>query len=209
MKRTRPPDLARYTDARLVDTLAGPDEALRWAALEQLVERGEKQGWEVYALLTQDRGLADLFLSPKDPFEAVGVAVSPDTYERVRAAWPGARELADAEGRRELVIDFRNQRLDVIKLPPFPEAVGAAPPGREGLAEVEIRVKDVGAFVERLAEVPPDLKGRMHLLPSTGDPAAVESRSAAAEGRFLLVHTRSARGARTVLVQLLPEPPSS
>ena len=53
--------------------LTQSDADFRWAAFRELGSRGEKRGWEAYGLLTQDPELAGLFLSPKDPFDAVGV----------------------------------------------------------------------------------------------------------------------------------------
>jgi hypothetical protein len=187
--------LHSYTDAALVRALADDIEAMRRAACRELRGRGEKRGWQAYGLLTRDPQLAALFLTPQDPFDAVGVVAGPATFERLRARWPSAVLRADEDGRRELRIDFRNQRLDVFVLSPslWP-ADDQCPEGREGLGEVEFRVADVDAFFRRLEQVEGDLKSRLTPLPA----------APAAPGRFLLAHVSQARGARTVLVQLLP-----
>ena len=193
-------DLRKHREPDLVAALFHPTEDLRQAAFREICARGEKRGWEAFSFLTQDPELAGRFASIKDPFDAVGIAVAPETYDRIHAVWPKGVEQLGEGGRRELTIDFRNQRLDVMTI-----AAGAWPPGekypagQEGFCEVEFRVRDVAAFARRVEELPPELKSRLVLLPA--DPVTAQSPGA---GRWLLVHARAARGARTVLVQLVP-----
>lgn len=188
----------KSSEPDVVSGLTHAEEEIRQEAFREICARGEKRGWEAFGLLTRDPFLAGLFRSLKNPFDAVGIAVAPDTFERVRTHWPAAVEQEDA-GRRELAIHFRNQRLDVMTIDP-----GAWPPGekypagREGVCEVEFRVKDLDAFVHRLGELTGELKGRLILLPV--DPALPRGPRPC---RSLLAHTRGPRGAQTILVQIV------
>jgi hypothetical protein len=191
----KPLNLQRFTDRELASSLANPNADLRQAAFRELGARGEKWGWEAYGLLTQVPELARLFLSPKDPFDAVGVLVGAATFDRVRAAWPEATARSLGEGRRELTIDFRNLRLDVMTLGPADSGLEEGDPaGQEGLGEVEFHVTDVPTFAAQVEALEGDLKARVTLLP--GDPKSSSC--------FLLTHVKGPRGARTVLVQLVP-----
>lgn len=199
--RVKPLDLRRLAEKELVLMLAQPESDLRSAAFQELGARGEKRGWAAYGLLTRDPELARLFLSPKDPFDAVGVVVGTDTYDRIRAAWPEVTEQVLAKGGKELTIDFRNLRLDVMTLGPSLWSLeGDTPDAREGLGEVEFRVSDVAAFAARLELLDPSLRGRMILLPSSSDEIPPPSSGAT---RFLVTHVPAVRGVRTVLVQLI------
>ncbi|MBL0058637.1 MAG: hypothetical protein IPP35_05930 [Elusimicrobia bacterium] len=191
----KPLNLKTFTDRELTFSLADPNADLRLAAFRELGARGEKWGWEAYGLLTRDPVLASLFRSPKDPFDAVGVLVGAAAFDRLRAAWPEAAERSLGESRRELTIDFRNVRLDVMTLGPADSGLEEGErEGREGLGEVEFHVTDVPAFAAQVDALEGDLKARVTLLP--GDPKA--------SSRFLLAHVKGPRGARTVLVQLVP-----
>jgi len=204
--RTRPLDLRRLTERELVLVLTQTDADLRWAAFQELGARGEKRGWEAYGLLTLDPELTRLFVSPKDPFDAVGVVVGPETYERVRSVWPDSKEQILPNGGKELTIDFRNLRLDVMTLgPALWPLEGETPDAREGLGEVEFRVSDVAAFAARIESLGRDLRGRLILL-SGGDsetPSAPSLATDPAQSRFLITHVPASRGVRTVLVQLI------
>ncbi|MBL8023443.1 MAG: hypothetical protein JNK54_04070 [Elusimicrobia bacterium] len=199
--KEKPLDLHRLSERDLVLKLADANNDLRWGAFQELGARGENRGWKAYGLLTQDPELARLFLSPKDPFDAVGVVVGPGTYERIRTAWSGGPEQDLSGGGKEFTLDFRNLRLDVISLgATFGPLEGDTPEGREGLGEVEFRVVDVAAFAARVENLEGDLRGRIILLPS--DPAGVPSGSSP-PARFLLAHIRSSRSVQSVLVQLI------
>jgi hypothetical protein len=194
--KTKPLDLRRLTERDLVLRLAEDNTDLRWAAFQELCARGEKRGWEAYGLMTQEMELAQLFVSPKDPFDAVGALVGPTTYDRIRAVWPQAVEQNIENGGRELTIDFRNRRLDVVCLGETPWPVqGETPEGQEGLGEVEFRVTDVSAFAARVSQLKGHLRGRLILLPGPVRPSVPT--------RFLLAHVPGPRGTRTVLVQLI------
>ncbi len=184
--------LSRYDESTLVRALGDAEGGLSGAAFFELVRRGEKRGWEAYNFLTLDPALAALFVSPKDPFDGVGVLAGTDPFARVRRAWPDAVETGSSTGRRTLAIDFRHRRLNVIRL--MPEGtVDENGPVREGLGEVEFRVTNVDAAVQRLSGPGVDAGRRVVLLPRDPDES----------GRFLLVHVPSLRGARTVLVRLV------
>lgn len=203
--RTRPLDLRRLSDRELVLLLTQTDVDLRWAAFQELGARGEKRGWEAYGLLTQDPELARLFLSPKDPFDAVGVVVGAEIYERIRSVWPDVAEQVLANGGKELTIDFRNLRLDVMTLgPALWPLEGETPTAREGLGEVEFRVSDVEAFASRVETLGAPLRGRLILLPTSLE-EKVHSLAlpGSAPSRFLITHVPAPRGVRTVLVQLI------
>ncbi|MBK8870150.1 MAG: hypothetical protein KBG07_05750 [Elusimicrobia bacterium] len=194
--KTKPLDLRRLTERDLVSRLADDNNDLRWASFQELCSRAEKRGWEAYGLMTQDTELARLFVSPKDPFDAVGALVGLSTYDRIRTAWPDAVERKIENGGRELTIDFRHRRLDVVCLGETPWPVqGETPEGQEGLGEVEFCVTDVSAFSARVGQLKGDLRGRLILLPG--------SEGAALHTRFLLAHVPGPRGTRTVLVQLV------
>ena len=203
--RSKPLDLRRLSDRNLVLLLADTNDDLRRSAFQELGARGEKRGWEAYGLLTRDAELARLFLSPKDPFDAVGVVVGDDTYGRIRAAWPDASEQAREDGGKELTIDFRNLRLDVMTLGPAAWPVeGETPSAREGLGEVEFRVTDVAAFAARVENVGGDLRGRLVLLtPVNLDPNSAPPPLSPAKSCFLLAQAPAPRGVRTILVQLI------
>lgn len=185
----KPLSLARYGAADLARALADPSPGLRWAAFEEWVRRGEKRGWDAYGLLTRDPVLAGLFVSPKNPFEAVGVVVGPDLLARTRAAW--ADVAGEGAGEPVFQIRFRHRRLDVMSLGPA-RGVDGELPAREGLGEVSFRVKDADAFVERLEAPGFEALGRYHVLPQ------------GPRERWLLVHAPGAQGVRTVLVRLIP-----
>jgi len=188
-------DLRRVKETDLVAALADPDEGLRHAAFREICARGEKRGWEAFGLLTQDTVLAGQFLSLKTPFNAIGIAVGPDTYARVKERWPFGVEGSGPDGRLDFGIDFRNQRLGVMTIAPGSWPPGEKyPAGHEGFSEVEFRVKDVSAFARRVESLAGDLKSRLVLL--SGDPAAPEN------GMALLAHVRAPRGARTLLVKI-------
>lgn len=203
--RPKPLDLSRLPERELVLSLSQTDADLRHAAFQELGARGEKRGWEAYSLLTRDPELARLFLSPKDPFDAVGVVVGAETYARVQSAWPDAPEQILEDGAKEITIDFRNLRLDVMTLGPVPWPLeGETPEAREGLGEVEFRISDVAAFAARVENLDGDLRGRLTLL-STADPKPKESPMPLPpiKSRFLLAQIPASRGVRTVLVQLI------
>ncbi|MBK8575741.1 MAG: hypothetical protein IPN90_08705 [Elusimicrobia bacterium] len=203
--RAKPLDLRRLSEQELVLILAHTDEDFRRAAFQELGARGEKRGWEAYGLLTRDPELARLFVSPKDPFDAVGVMVTAETYGRVRAAWPDVPEQNREDGGKELTIDFRNLRLDVMTLGPATWPLeGETPKAREGLGEVEFRVSDVAIFAARVENLEDDLRGRLTLLASTDpEPQTPPTPSPTAKSRFLLAQVPTPRGVRTVLVQLI------
>lgn len=208
--RTKPLDLRRLSERELVLLLTQTDEDLRRAAFQELGARGEKRGWEAYGLLTQDPELARLFLSPKDPFDAVGVVVGAETYDRIRSAWPNVTEQILANGGKELTIDFRNLRLDVMTLgPALWPLEGETPEGREGLGEVEFRVSDVEAFASRIENLGALFCGRLILLPSSLE-EKVQSLAlpGSAPSRFLIAQVPATRGVRTVLVQLIQGEPA-
>lgn len=185
----KPLSLARYGAGELARALADASTGLRWAAFEEWVRRGEKRGWDAYGLLTRDPVLAKLFVSPKNPFEAVGVVVGPDLLARTRVAW--ADDAGGSDGDPVFRIRFRHRRLDVMSLGPARGVEGELP-SREGLGEVSFRVKDAAAFVERLEAPGCEAVGRFYLLPQgPGE-------------RWLLVHAPGAQGVRTVLVRLIP-----
>lgn len=203
--RPKPLDLRRLSERNLVLLLADANKDLRWSAFQELGARGEKRGWEAYGLLTRDAELARLFLSPKDPFDAVGAVVGPETFDRIRAAWPEVAEQVLANGGKELTIDFRNLRLDVMTLgPALWPLEGETPTAREGLGEVEFRVSDVEAFSARVENLGAPLRGRLILLPTSLD-EKVQSLAlpGSAPSRFLLTQVPAPRGVRTVLVQLI------
>lgn len=211
--KPKPLDLHRLSERDLVWRLADNNNDLKWAAFQELCARGEKRGWEAYGLMTQDVELARLFVSPKDPFDAVGALVGGETYGRVRAAWPEAVEQTIENGGRELTIDFRHRRLDVVCLGVTSWPIqGETPEAQEGLGEVEFRVTDVGAFSARVARLTGDMRGRLILLPNTvGASSTVRAASSGSDkgpvprggSRFVLAHVRVPGGARTVLVQLV------
>lgn len=185
----KPLSLARYGAEELARALADGATALRWAAFEEWVRRGEKRGWDAYGLLTRDPVLAGLFVSPKNPFEAVGVVVGPDLLARTRAAW--AEDAGEGDDGPVFKIRFRHRRLDVMRLGPARGVEGELP-FREGLGEVSFRVKNADAFVERLEAPGFESVGRFHVLPrGPGE-------------RWLLVHAPGAQSVRTVLVRLIP-----
>lgn len=194
--KTKPLDLRRLAERDLVLRLADENIDLRWAAFQEVCARGEKRGWEAFGLMTQDPDLARFFVSPKDPFDAVGALVGPSTYDRIRTAWPGAVEQNIENGGRELTIDFRNRRVDVVCLGETSWPVqGETPEGKEGLGEVEFRVTDVAAFAAQVGQLKGHLRGRLILLPGPGGNSLPT--------RFLLAHIPGPRGTRTVLVQLV------
>jgi hypothetical protein len=197
--KEKPLDLCRLAERELVLMMAHADRDLRWAAFQELGDRGEKRGWKAYGLLTQDPELARFFLSPKDPFDAVGVVVSPSTYERIRMAWPEAPEQALSGGGKELTIDFRNLRLDVMTMGSASWPLeGDTPEAREGLGEVEFRVADVAAFMSRVENLEGDLRGRLILLPSDNGESPSSPTAC-----FLLAQIPSSRSVRSVLVQIV------
>lgn len=191
--KTKPLDMRGLTDRELALWLAQKDDAVRWASFQELVARGQKRGWEVYGLLTQDPDLAGMFVFPKTPFDAVGVVVGPAVYTDIREAWPGSVERVFQNGTRETAIDFRRLRLDVVLLAPASWPLeGETPEAREGLGEVEFLVNDLESFVRRIGLLDRDLRRRLTLLP--GDET---------DSRFLLAQVRLSRGTRSVLVQLI------
>jgi hypothetical protein len=203
--RAKPLDLRRLAEKELVLMLAQPQSDLRCAAFQELGARGEKRGWAAYGLLTRDPELARLFLSPKDPFDAVGVVVGTETFDRIHAAWPDLSVQVLEKGGKELTIDFRNLRLDVMTLGSSLWSLeGETPDAREGLGEVEFRVSDAAAFAERVEHVDPALRGRLILLPSSSEEKTTPSSGAT---RFLVAHVPATRGVRTVLVQLIQGDP--
>lgn len=204
--RTKPLDLRRLPERELVLLLTQTDDDMRWAAFQELGARGEKRGWEAYGLLTQDPELARLFLSPKDPFDAVGVVVGTETYDRIRSVWPNVAEQVFANGGKELTIDFRNLRLDVMTLgPALWPLEGETPTAREGLGEVEFRVSDIALFAARIESLAGDLRGRVLLLSAsdTEAPPSPPTAVSPVKSRFLIAQVPAPRGVRTVLVQLI------
>lgn len=185
----KPLSLTRYGAGELARALAEGSAGLRWAAFEEWVRRGEKRGWDAYGLLTRDPVLAGLFVSPKNPFESVGVVVGPDLLARTRVAW--AEDAGRGDGGPVFQIRFRHRRLDVMSLGPA-RGVDGELPVREGLGEVSFRVKDANAFIERLESPGFDAVGRFYVLPH------------GPRERWLLVHAPGAQGVRTVLVRLIP-----
>lgn len=193
LSRRKPLSLKSLSDGDLIQNLHSLHPDYRHTAFAELCERGEKWGWRAFALLTMDPTLSSLFLSLKDPFDAIGVGVRPDTYEKIKTQWPQALEKISDMGHHQLTIDFRHERLDVMVLP----SLGGEIRGTEGLCEIEFEVKDVSAFTRRLEELPStEGKSRLRLLPGG-------LRQVGAESRFLLAHVPSPRGARTILVQLV------
>jgi hypothetical protein len=197
--KPKPLDLRRLSERDLVSLLSHSEAELRRAAFQELGARGEKRGWEAYGLLTRDPELARLFLSLKDPFDAVGVVVTAESYGRIRSTWPEATEQNREDGGKELTIDFRNLRLDVMTLGPSTWPLeGETPEAREGLGEVEFHVSDVALFAARVENVEENLRGRLTLL-SCPDPVL----SPPVKSRFLLAQVPRSQGVRTVLVQLI------
>jgi hypothetical protein len=152
------PDLTQIPESELLTTLTHNDADLRREVLRELAARGERMGWKVLETLTGEAALTSFLVDPTSPFDAVGVVVPSDRFEPILAAWADDARL-ERRGEtvgiggawREFLIDFRNQRLDVIDVVDGEAGMARALAAGMGLREVEIRVTDADAVAARVA----------------------------------------------------------
>jgi hypothetical protein len=146
--------------AQLILGLAHPDAVERGRAARALFDRGSKlaqsslESWLAYARLAEW-----LALGPSGkPELTVGVAVQPETFERVRKA-NGSPRLADVppdQDAREFELDFPEAvRLDILTTH-LPGRGGAIDrylqKFGEGIQQVEVAVADVDRATDLLRD---------------------------------------------------------
>ena len=132
--------------AEWIAQLADPDPARREAAAANLYAAGCAAAEPVLQRWRADAELATLFAGPP----TVGIAVQPDTFERIRRAL-GSPRLADVppdQDAREFEVQIGAARLDVITTRDEPHAPAGAIAKflarfGEGIQQVEFPVRDV------------------------------------------------------------------
>jgi hypothetical protein len=132
-----------------IAALAARDLAVRERAAEELYRLGREPGDAVVAGWRRDREFALLLTGPP----TVGIAVRPETFERIRAAWgnPPLAEVPAEHDAEEFELHAGDARLDIIStrggggaIARFLEKSG------EGIQQVEYTVKDVDRATARL-----------------------------------------------------------
>jgi hypothetical protein len=173
--------------------LAHPSVPLRREAFHELHSRGEKKGWKAMGWLTLDPVLKGLFVSLKNPFTSVGVAVGEETFGRVQQAWERPEE-KDAEGRR-LTLGFRHWRLEVLS----PAAKGSP---------LDLHVAATGEGVRRVGFGVLTLDALGERMMSLGTREWAPSPDQRGETRFFFVPLAGAAAGETVLSAFTPLTPS-
>ncbi len=136
--------------------LGSPVPARRAAAFRRLYAAGERLARRAAERLGADPVLRRLILSRENPLEAVGVAVRPGAYRRIRALWAVEREtpVPAARRTREFSIDVKGRRLDVLTPAGADGPIaGFLAKHGEGIQQVELGVRDAGAAAERLGSL--------------------------------------------------------
>jgi hypothetical protein len=188
--------------APLIRTLCLADPAGRARAATEIFTRGSEVALAVAHDWLAYPPLANLLVQgPSGPLETtVGVAVEPDTFERLRSA-NGSPRLADVppdQDAKEFELEFAGGvRLDILttRLPGGDGAIARyLLKFGEGLQQVEINVTDV----DRATEI---LHGRFGLKP------VYPATRAGADGRRVNFLLAPKPGGGKILIELV-EPPS-
>lgn len=142
----------------LIDGLGSPDVSVREQAAAELFRRGHKLGRAAAGRWLADSEFAKNFTldDVQFPKTTVGIAVRPETFERIRAA-NGLPRLADVppdQDAKEFELHFpHNVRLDILT---SKEPAGSGAIARylqkfgEGIQQVELETNDVDAATEIL-----------------------------------------------------------
>jgi hypothetical protein len=144
--------------AALIGGLGSPDPTNRERCARELFGRGRELAQVATRNWFADADLAAYFVldASKFPVTTVGIAVAPETFERVRAA-NGSPRLADVppdQDAKEFELHFaQGIRLDILTTR---ERGGAGAIARylqklgEGIQQVELLVRDIDAATEIL-----------------------------------------------------------
>lgn len=171
-----------------IAALAARHLAVRERAAKELYRLGREPGDAVVSAWRRDREFASLLTGPP----TVGIAVRPETFARIRAAWsnPPLADVPAEHAADEFELHAGDARLDIITsrggggaIARFLERSG------EGIQQVEYIVKDINRATARLTAL-----GEQPLYPEPR-PGADGSRV-----NFVLA---AAPGGRRVLIELV------
>jgi hypothetical protein len=189
--------------ASLIRGLCEPDPGRRERSAAEIFRRGSELARAAAAKWLADAELARLFVlsDARFPETTVGLAVAPETFERVRAA-NGSPRLADVppdQDAREFELHFPSGvQLDILTSQQ-PQGTGAIArfleKFGEGIQQVELLTRDVDRTTEILRE-------RYHL-----EPVYPRTR-AGADGTRVNFFLASAPAEKKVLIEFVEAPAS-